>query len=114
MPLDQELITEGSSEGQIFQQVMSIYIKQKEQVEQSVVLTFQLSGSTALQVWIKKTVHQQFTVAGYHVLEPLRASPYARQLVITNTRNQRGIGNTVSLSAVPQKSEIQHALDKII
>ncbi|EYT94393.1 hypothetical protein QJ527_05055 [Enterococcus mundtii] len=47
----------------------------------SIQLTFQLTGSSALQEWIKRTIRKQLEEIGYCLLENRSLTPYIRQAI---------------------------------
>lgn len=72
---------EDEAEGQtvqerFFAQLMKNYNGSKERFEGSLVLTLQLTGSLALQEWIKKrSVRHYLQIKGYYLLEETQITP---------------------------------------
>lgn len=85
----------------------------KNRFERSVVLIFRLTGSLALQEWIKKSVRHYLQVKCYHLIEEIQATPFKRQLIITNGRISHEKSNVVCLSTIPEEKEIKEALKMI-
>ncbi|WP_429974990.1 helix-turn-helix domain-containing protein [Enterococcus sp. DIV0840c] len=77
--------TEKQTEEELFfKQLMTNYYENKRRVERSLVLSFQLDGSLALQHWIKKKVRKHLQLKGYWLLEGLPLTPFSRQVTVTN------------------------------
>lgn len=106
--------TEGQiEEKQFLDQLVKNYNSMKKRFERSVVLIFRLTGSLALQEWIKKSVRHYLQVKGYHLIEEIQATPFKRQLIITNGRISQERSNVVCLSRIPEENEIKEALKMI-
>ncbi|MGJ0738918.1 helix-turn-helix domain-containing protein, partial [Enterococcus casseliflavus] len=106
--------TEGQiEEKQFLDQLVKNYNSMKKRFERSVVLIFRLTGSLALQEWIKKSVRHYLQVKGYHLIEEIQATPFKRQLIITNGRISHERSNVVCLSTIPEEKEIKEALKMI-
>lgn len=106
--------TEGQiEEKQFLDQLVKNYNSMKKRFERSVVLIFRLTGSLALQEWIKKSVRHHLQVKGYHLIEEIQATPFKRQLIITNGRISQERSNVVCLSRIPEENEIKEALKMI-
>ncbi|MFP8918571.1 helix-turn-helix domain-containing protein [Enterococcus innesii] len=106
--------TEGQiEEKQFFDQLIKNYNRTKECFEQSLVLTFQLTGSLALQEWIKKSVRHYLQMKGFYLLEDIETTPFKRQLIITNGRISQERSNVVCLSTIPEEKEIKEGLKMI-
>ena len=111
--------TKGTfTEGQIkedlfFDQLMKNYYESKARFDRSLVLTFQLTGCLALQEWIKQRVRHHFQINGYYVLNELRATPFNRQVVITNGRRLQESAKVVCLSTIPEERDIEQTLKGI-
>lgn len=106
--------TEGKiEEKQFLDQLIKNYYRTKDRFERSLVLTFQLTGSLALQEWIKKSVRHYLQVNGYHLIEDIETTPFNRQVIITNGRMSQEKSNVVCLSTIPEKKEIKEALKVI-
>lgn len=106
--------TEGQiEEKQFLDQLIKNYNRTKERFERSLILTFQLTGSLALQEWIKKSVRHYLQVKGYYLLEEIQTIPFKRQLIITNGRMSQKSVNVVCLSTIPEEVEIKQALKRI-
>lgn len=106
--------TEGQiEEKQFLDQLVKNYNSMKNRFERSVVLIFRLTGSLALQEWIKKSVRHYLQVKGYHLIEEIQATPFKRQLIITNGRISHEKSNVVCLSTIPEEKEIKEALKMI-
>jgi hypothetical protein len=102
------------AEKQLFDQLIRNYYRSKERFEQSLVLTFQLTGSMALQEWIKKSVrHYLLQVKDYYLLEDVQTIPFNRQVIITNDKMTKERSNSVCLSTIPGEREIEQALKMI-
>lgn len=102
------------AEKQLFDQLIRNYYRSKERFEQSLVLTFQLTGSMALQEWIKKSVrHYLLQVKDYYLLEDVQTIPFNRQVIITNDKMTKERSNSVCLSTIPGEREIEQALKVI-
>lgn len=109
-----EDMTEGQiEEKQFLDQLIKNYDRTKDRFERSLVLTFQLTGSLALQEWIKKSVRHYLQVKGYHLIEDIETTPFKRQLIITNGRISQERSNVVCLSGIPEEKEIKEALKMI-
>ncbi|EOH60900.1 hypothetical protein ACUD7I_16455 [Enterococcus casseliflavus] len=116
LPLSQA--KEDAAERQIeekrfFNHLMKNYYGSKERFERSLVLTFQLTGSLALQEWIKKSVRHYLQVRGYYLQEEIQTTPFNRQVIITNGRISQERSNVVCLSTIPKEKEIKEALKVI-
>lgn len=106
--------TEGQiEEKQFLDQLIKNYYCMKDRFERSVVLIFRLTGSLALQEWIKKSVRHYLQVNGYHLIEDIETTPFNRQVIITNGRMSQEKSNVVCLSTIPEKKEIKEALKVI-
>ena len=106
--------TEGQiEEKQFLDQLVKNYNSMKNRFERSVVLIFRLTGSLALQEWIKKSVRHYLQVKCYHLIEEIQATPFKRQLIITNGRISHEKSNVVCLSTIPEEKEIKEALKMI-
>lgn len=113
LPLKQTkeaLIEDQTEEKQFFNQLMKNYYSNKKRFERSLVLTFQLTGSLALQEWIKKSVRHYLQMKGFYLLENIQISPFSHQVVITNGRMSKESANVVFLSNIPEEREIKKAL----
>lgn len=111
-------INDGAAEGQtgeeqFFDQLIKNYYRTKERFERSLVLTFQLTGSLALQKWIKKRVRHYLQIKGYYLLEDIQTPSFNRQLFITNGRLPQERSNVVCLSTIPEEREIKQVLKEI-
>ncbi|MDB1689567.1 helix-turn-helix domain-containing protein [Enterococcus casseliflavus] len=93
-----------------FDQLMKNYKGSKERFERSLVLTFKLTGSVALQEWIKQNVRNYLQVKGYNLIEEIPITPFNRQLIISNGRISHEKSNVVYLSTIPEEGEIKQAL----
>lgn len=116
LPLSQakEDTVEGQTEEKhFFDQLIENYDSTKERFERSLVLTFQLTGSLALQDWIKKSVHHYLRVKGFYLLENIQTTPFNRKLIITNGIMSPKRSNVVCLSTIPEEREIEQALKRI-
>lgn len=102
-----------TKEKQFFDQLIKNYNRTKERFERSLVLTFQLTGSLALQEWIKKSVHHYLQVKGYHLIADIETTPFDRQVIVTNGRTPNKGANVVCLSTIPEDREIEQALKGI-
>lgn len=110
----EDLIEEGQTDKEVFfNQLMKNYYETKMRFERSVVLTFQLTGSSALQRWIKKKVRHQLQTKGYYVVEDIQAACYNRQLIVVNRRVRQENPSVVCLPTVPEEIEIEQALKVI-
>lgn len=112
-PAKEDMVERQTEEKRFFDQLMKNYYRTKERLERSLVLTFQLTGSLALQVWIKKSVRHYLQVKGYYLLEEIQTTPFNRQVIITNRRIPQKSANVVCLSTIPEKREIKQALKEI-
>lgn len=113
LPLSQnkkDTVKGQTAENQLFDQLIKNYYRNKERFERSLVLTFQLTGSLALQKWIKKSVRHYLQVKGYYLLEDVKTIPFNRQVIITNGRMTQERSNRVCLSTIPEEKEIEQAL----
>lgn len=116
LPLSQakeDTVEVQTKEKQFFDQLIKNYYSTKERFERSLVLSFQLTGSLALQEWIKKSVRHYLQVKGYYLLEELQTTPFNRQVIITNGRMTQERSNRVYLSTIPEEREIELALQVI-
>lgn len=106
--------TEGQiEEKQFLNQLIKNYNRTKERFERSLILTFQLTGSLALQEWIKKSVRHYLKVKGYYLLEEIQTTPFKRKAIITNKKMAQKSANVVCLSTIPEEREIKQALKRI-
>lgn len=113
LPLSQskkDTVKGQTEENQFFNELISNYYRSKERFERSLVLTFQLTGSLALQEWIKKSVRHYLQVKGYYLLEDIQTMPFNRQVIITNGKMSQEKLNVVWLSTIPEEREIEQAL----
>ena len=116
LPLSQTKEDESEKqieEKQFLNHLIKNYHRTKERLERSLVLTFRLTGSRALQEWIKKNVHHCLQTKGYYLLEYVQATPFNRQVIITNERISQERSNVVCLSTIPEEIEIKQALKEI-
>lgn len=105
---------EGHIEEKLFlDQLIKNYDRTKESFERSLVLAFQLTGSLALQEWIKKSVRCHLQVKGYYILEETQTTLFNRQVIITNGIMSQKSANVVCLSTIPEEGEIKQALKRI-
>ncbi|OTO08373.1 hypothetical protein A5882_003845 [Enterococcus sp. 4E1_DIV0656] len=102
-----------TEEKQFFDQLMKNYYGSKARFERSLVLTFQLTGSLALQEWIKKSVRHYLQKKGYYLIEGIQTTPINRQVIITNGKIPQESTNVVWLSIIPEEKEINQALKGI-
>ena len=102
-----------TQEKQFFIHLMARYTEMKQRLERSLVLTFQLKGSAALQEWIKKSVRDQLQGKGYHLIEDFSSVPSTRRVTVTNKRMFQPQPHLVCLSYVPEEREIEQALQGI-
>ena len=102
--------SQAIEEKRFFDQLMKNYKGSKERFERSIVLTFKLTGSIALQEWIKQSVRNYLQVKGYNLLEEIPITPFNRQLIISNERISQERSNVVCLSTIPEEREIKQAL----
>ncbi|GKS55950.1 hypothetical protein EMLAB_25650 [Enterococcus mundtii] len=108
---------EDSNEGQIeekqfLDQLIKNYYRTKERFERSLVLIFQLTGSLALQEWIRKSVRHHLQMKGFYLLED-KTTPYNRQVIINNGGMSQKSANVVCLSTIPEEGAIKQALKRI-
>lgn len=112
--LTNDCAAEGQTgEEKFFDQLIKNYYRTKERFERSLVLTFQLTGSLALQKWIKKSVRHYLQIKGYYLLEDIQTPSFNRQLFITNGRLPQERSNVVCLSTIPEEREIKQVLKEI-
>lgn len=105
--------TEGQiEEKQFLDQLIKNYYRTKDRFERSLVLTFQLTGSLALQEWIRKSVRHHLQMKGFYLLED-KTTPYNRQVIINNGGMSQKSANAVCLSTIPEEGEIKQALKVI-
>ncbi|MGJ0741605.1 hypothetical protein ACR75H_17825 [Enterococcus casseliflavus] len=102
-----------TEEKQFLYLLIKKYYSTKERFEQSLILTFQLTGSLTLQEWIKKNVRDNLQLKGFYLLEEIQTTPFNRQVIITNGRMSQKSANVVCLSAIPEEREIKQALKRI-
>lgn len=100
-----------SEETIVFNQMMKVYLENKKQIEQSLLVQFDLTGSMALKEWIKRQVRQYVQGAGYCLLDGTTKSAYVQQVTITNKLLVLGSAN-ICLSQVPEEREIQQVLSR--
>lgn len=115
LPLSQtkEDVAENQiKEKRIFNHLMKNYNGSKERFERSLVLTFKLTGSLALQEWIKKSVRHHLQMKGFYLLEEIQNTPLNRQVIITNGKMSQERSNVVRLSTIPEEREIKQALKR--
>lgn len=105
--------SEQSGKSVLFKELMETYLEGKQRFERSLVLKFDLIGSSALKEWIMKIVRHQLQTSGYYIVEESQASPYMRKITITNTLTDEDNPHMVCLSKIPEGKEIQQALHKI-
>lgn len=96
-----------------FRQLMTNYDGSKIRFERSLVLTFQLTGSLALQEWIKKVVRHVLQAKGNYLVEGSKPLPYKRQITVTNRAITQANSQVVNLSTVPEEREIIQKLKGI-
>lgn len=65
-------------EKRFFDQLIKNYYCTRERFERSLVLTFQLKGSLALQEWIKRSVRHYLQTKGYYLIEGIQTTPFNR------------------------------------
>lgn len=112
--IDEETqVYEQTEEARYLEQLKKNYFRMKKKIEKSIVLYYQLSGTLALQEWIKMNIREHLTHAGFALLEDVQNAGFTRQLVITNEQHYEKGRTVVALSEVPEKGEIQEALEKI-
>lgn len=109
----EDTVQRQTEEKQFLDQLMKSYYGSKERFERSLILTFQLTGSFALQEWIKKSVRHYLQVKGYYLLEEIQTTPFNRQVIITNGRMPQKSANVVCLSTIPEERELRQALKVI-
>ncbi|MBX9128129.1 hypothetical protein ACFDAA_18430 [Enterococcus casseliflavus] len=102
-----------TEEKQFLYLLIKKYYSTKERFEQSLILTFQLTGSLTLQEWIKKNVRDNLQLKGFYLLEEIQTTPFNRQVIITNGRMSQKSANVVCLSTIPEEREIKQALKRI-
>ena len=108
---------EDPNEGQIEEkqflaQLIKNYYRTKERFEQSLVLIFQLTGSLALQEWIRKIVCHHLQMKGFYLLED-KTTHYNRQVIINNGGMSQKSANVGCLPTIPEEGEIKQALKRI-
>lgn len=84
------------------------YAKEQKRINQTVFLSYDLSGSRALKQWIKQTVNDHFIKSEYAVIEndAVKGQPLVRQVMITNHVNTPQGAPALILSDIPTKDEI--------
>lgn len=106
----EDMVERLTEEKRFFDQLMKHYHSSKVRFERSLVLIFQLTGSLALQEWIKKSVRHYLQVKGFYLLEDTRTTPFKRHVIITNKRIPQESMNVVNLSTIPEEREIKQTL----
>lgn len=105
--------TDGMSEAQqCFHQLMQAYVAHKTRIERSLLLIFDVSGSYALQEWIKKSVRVQLRKKGYYLIEGSHPPSYARPLIVTTRDRQRDTTRALILPRIPEEEDIKQALQE--
>lgn len=99
-----------TEEKRFFDYLMNNYYGSKERFERSLALTFELTGSLALQEWIKKSVRHYLQTKGYYLIEGIQTTPINRHVIITNGKIPQESTNVVWLSIIPEEKEINQAL----
>lgn len=97
----------------LFEQMKRNYFAQKKRLAHSIQLTFQLTGSSALQEWIKKMVRKQLEEIGYSLLENQFMTPYIRQIMVTNDPQAENNEQALLLSYFTEEKEIREAIERI-
>jgi biotin operon repressor len=95
-------------EAKLVEQLISRFLKEKEQVEQSIFVTFRLVGSQALQKWIKEELRFQLNEEGYQLYEEdiVFNGWSLPRMQVTNNPNSRPRPTEIHLSVVPTREEI--------
>ena len=106
-------VYEQTEEARYLEQLKKNYFRMKKKIEKSIVLHYQLSGTLALQEWIKMNIREHLTHAGFALLEDVQNAGFTRQIVITNEQHYEKGRTVVALSKMPEKGEIQEALEKV-
>ncbi|WP_430617744.1 hypothetical protein IGI86_000714 [Enterococcus sp. AZ188] len=109
----EDWIEEQTDEKHFINNLIKNYYESKTRLERSLLLEFQLEGSSALQRWIKKVVRHQLQSKGYYLIESVQKIPYTHQITVTNTRIPLKKPHMVCLSSIPKEREIEQALKVI-
>jgi hypothetical protein len=104
--------TKEDPEDNLLKQLINVFLKEKEQVEQSIYVTFRLIGSQALQRWIKEEIRFQIGELGYYIYDEKAYNGSALpQIHVTNSPNGIRQGD-IRLSVVPTREEISEQIQK--
>lgn len=106
---------EGSSEEELLKALIARFDVEKKQYSQTLYVTYQLEGSTALQRWIKKEVNMKLKEAGFYLVETPLFPPAGmiRHVQVNNfVSDEQPVTAlaTLSLPKIPSKETIQQAL----
>lgn len=97
----------------IFDQLTASCLEQKQALERSLILIFDLTGSLTLQEWIKTTVRQKLKKMGYSLFEEDHTRPSIKQIIITNKQDHQIVGTVGRPSSIPEETEMLRLLEEV-
>ncbi|MFJ3331719.1 hypothetical protein [Enterococcus sp. NPDC086594] len=101
----------AQDESLIFTQLMNEFLSEKEHYKRALYINYHLKGSTVLKRWIQEEVEAELSKAGLEVVETQKIEKNLyRQLEVSNYPRTQLTKDTVILSKIPRKQEIQQAL----
>lgn len=114
--VDDQLADKPIEETAVQKNMMTHYLDVKRRIQNSLVLSFELAGTPALQSWIKKTVREQLKREGYSLFDSAQEQslPNIRKIKVSN--KNRGIKDSpdIYLKEIPEEKEIKQAIQKIL